>query len=87
MAAGSSSKDVTRLTPIDDPPRAGLHQTVVDRLLETTPPQIIYLSCNPVTQARDIAPLLEKYHVTLVQPFNFFPRTLHIENLVVLERN
>ena len=74
-------------TIILDPPRAGLHQTVVDRLLETTPPQIIYLSCNPVTQSRDIAPLLEKYHVTLVQPFNFFPRTPHIENLVVLERN
>ncbi len=74
-------------TIIIDPPRAGLHQIVVDRLLELVPPQIIYLSCNPVTQARDIAPLLEKYHMTTVQPFNFFPRTPHIENLVVLERN
>ena len=71
-------------TIIVDPPRAGLHTAVVERLVEMTPPQIIYLSCNPVTQARDIAPLLTKYKIDLVQPFNFFPRTPHIENLVVL---
>ncbi|MGE5309994.1 MAG: class I SAM-dependent RNA methyltransferase, partial [Sphaerimonospora mesophila] len=77
---------VSDATIIVDPPRAGLHTAVLQRLLEARPPQIIYLSCNPVTQARDIAPLLEKYRIELMQPFNFFPRTPHIENLVVLNR-
>lgn len=71
-------------TVIVDPPRAGLHATVVEQILEVLPPQVIYLSCNPITQARDIAPMLNKYKIDLVQPFNFFPRTPHIENLVVL---
>jgi 23S rRNA (uracil1939-C5)-methyltransferase len=73
-------------TIIVDPPRAGLHRAVVDRLLEVLPPTIIYLSCNPTTQARDIKPLLDTYQTKLMQPYNFFPRTPHIENLVVLER-
>lgn len=72
-------------TIILDPPRAGLHETVVKRILEILPPQVIYLSCNPITQARDIAPMLGKYKIDLLQPFNFFPRTPHIENLVVLK--
>lgn len=70
---------------IVDPPRAGLHADVVDRLLETKPPRIIYLSCNPVTQARDIALLLESYKIVRQQGYNFFPRTPHIEHLIVLD--
>jgi len=72
-------------TIIVDPPRAGLDKTVTDRLLEAAPSRIIYLSCNPVTQARDVALLEEKYKITSHQGYNFFPRTPHIENLVVLD--
>lgn len=71
---------------IVDPPRAGLHADVVDRLLEQLPPRIVYLSCNPVTQARDVALLSEKYHIVHHQGYNLFPRTPHIENLVVLDK-
>lgn len=70
---------------IVDPPRVGLHESVVHRLLEVAPPRIIYLSCNPVTQARDVARLAEKYGVRSHQGYNFFPRTPHIEHLVVLD--
>lgn len=73
-------------TIILDPPRAGLHPDVVHRLLETKPPRIIYLSCNPVTQARDTALLAEVYGIRAHQGYNFFPRTPHIEHLVVLDR-
>jgi len=69
---------------IVDPPRAGLHADVADRLLETLPKRIIYLSCNPVTQARDVALLREKYQIIHHKGYNFFPRTPHIEHLVVL---
>ena len=72
-------------TVILDPPRAGCHIKLLEKLLEQTPPTIIYLSCNPATQARDIKILSEKYQTTHIQPFNFFPRTPHIENLVVLK--
>ena len=71
---------------IVDPPRAGLHTDVTNRLLETAPPRIIYLSCNPVTQARDVSLLQEKYEIVHHQGYNFFPRTPHIEHLVVLDR-
>lgn len=71
---------------IVDPPRAGLHADVANRLLETEPPRIIYLSCNPVTQARDVSLLQEKYEIVHHQGYNFFPRTPHIEHLVVLDR-
>jgi len=70
---------------IVDPPRAGLHQDVVDQLLAVLPERIIYLSCNPVTQARDVMLLQEKYAISAHQGYNFFPRTPHIENLVVLD--
>ena len=75
-------------TVILDPPRAGCAPELVARLAEVAPPQIIYLSCNPATQARDVAGLLASGHFTLVaaQAFNFFPHTPHIENLVVLAR-
>jgi 23S rRNA (uracil1939-C5)-methyltransferase len=73
-------------TIIVDPPRAGLHEDVVKKLLETTPDRIIYLSCNPVTQARDVALLGAVYGVKSHRGYNFFPRTPHIEHLVVLDR-
>jgi len=72
-------------TIIVDPPRAGLHKDVIDRLLEINPGRIIYLSCNPVTQARDVALLAEKYGIRAHRGYNFFPRTPHIEHLVVLD--
>lgn len=72
-------------TIIVDPPRAGLHTDVIERLLETKPSRIIYLSCNPVTQARDVAMLSEHYGIRYHRGYNFFPRTPHIENLVVLD--
>lgn len=72
------------ITLIVDPPRAGLHENVCEAILERRPSQIIYLSCNPVTQARDIAKLLPYYKIVHQRAFNFFPRTPHIENLVVL---
>jgi 23S rRNA (uracil1939-C5)-methyltransferase len=71
---------------IFDPPRAGLHDKVVERTLEAFPPQVIYLSCNPATQARDLAKLQEKYTIAYFEGFNFFPHTPHIETLAVLER-
>jgi 23S rRNA (uracil1939-C5)-methyltransferase len=69
-----------------DPPRAGLHHDVIDRLLETKPSRIIYLSCNPVTQARDVALLAEVYGIKAHTGYNFFPATPHIEHLVVLDK-
>lgn len=71
---------------IVDPPRAGMHKDIIDRLLEVTPSRIIYLSCNPVTQARDVALLAKKYGIRAHKGYNFFPRTPHIEHLVILDR-
>lgn len=68
-----------------DPPRAGLHAKVIDRILEAKPPKIVYLSCNPITQARDIALLQAQYKVTNIEGYNFFPRTPHIESLALLK--
>lgn len=73
-------------TVILDPPRAGCDQKLINKLIEITPERIIYLSCNPSTQARDVKHLIEKYHIEEVIAFNFFPHTPHIENLVVLSR-
>jgi 23S rRNA (uracil1939-C5)-methyltransferase len=72
-------------TIILDPPRAGLHKKVIERISEVRPPQIIYLSCNPSTQARDVKLLDEFYDISFAQGYNFFPRTPHIESLIVLE--
>lgn len=69
-----------------DPPRAGCDKKLIDKLLEVAPAKIIYLSCNPATQARDAKYLLEKYQLNLVKTFNFFPHTPHIENLIVLSK-
>ncbi|MBR2658522.1 class I SAM-dependent RNA methyltransferase [Candidatus Saccharibacteria bacterium] len=71
-------------TVILDPPRAGCDEKLINRILEVEPKTIIYLSCNPATQARDIKILLEKYKIKDVKTFNFFPRTPHIENLAIL---
>lgn len=69
-----------------DPPRAGLHTDVITKLLATQPQRILYLSCNPVTQARDVALLAAYYGITYHRGYNFFPRTPHSEHLVVLDR-
>ena len=73
-------------TIIVDPPRAGLHENVTEKLLEAAPQRIIYLSCNPVTQARDCQRLSEQYAISFNRAYNFFPRTPHIEHLVVLDK-
>ncbi len=71
---------------ITDPPRAGMHQDVVDVILFAEPQRIVYVSCNPATQARDLQLLDPKYKVTAVQPVDMFPHTHHVENVVLLER-
>jgi 23S rRNA (uracil1939-C5)-methyltransferase len=70
---------------IVDPPRAGLHDDIIQKILLEKPKRLIYLSCNPVTQARDISKLLGVYGIRFHQGYNFFPRTPHIEHLVVLD--
>ena len=70
---------------ITDPPRAGMHEDVVKTILFAEPKRIVYVSCNPATQARDLALLDEKYEVTKVQPVDMFPHTQHVENVVQLK--
>ena len=74
------------MTVIVDPPRAGCDKKLIEKFLEILPAKIIYLSCNPATQARDVKVLSEKYAISRVVPFNFFPKTPHIENLIILKR-
>ena len=69
---------------ITDPPRAGMHEDVVNVILNAAPKRIVYVSCNPATQARDLALLDVKYKVTKVQPVDMFPHTQHVENVVQL---
>lgn len=69
---------------ITDPPRSGMHPDVVKTLLDIAPQKIVYVSCNPATQARDIALLYEKYEVTKVQPVDMFPHTHHVENVILM---
>lgn len=71
---------------IVDPPRAGMHGDVVQVILDAEPDRIVYVSCNPATQARDLSLLDGKYRVTAVQPVDMFPHTHHVENVVRLER-
>lgn len=71
---------------IVDPPRAGMHGDVVNVILNAEPERIVYVSCNPATQARDLALLDEKYKVVRVQPVDMFPHTHHVENVVKLQR-
>ena len=71
---------------ITDPPRAGMHQDVINVILGASPKRIVYVSCNPATQARDLALLDADYKVTTVQPVDMFPHTPHVENVVLLEK-
>jgi 23S rRNA (uracil1939-C5)-methyltransferase len=71
---------------ITDPPRAGMHEDVVNVILNAEPKRIVYVSCNPATQARDLQMLDVKYKVTAVQPVDMFPHTHHVENVVLLEK-
>ena len=73
-------------TVILDPPRSGCHKDLITKLNEVKPKKIIYLSCNPATQARDLKALTEQYDLSRIVPFNFFPKTTHIENLAILTR-
>jgi 23S rRNA (uracil1939-C5)-methyltransferase len=70
---------------ITDPPRAGMHEKLVKKLLDIAAPTVVYVSCNPATQARDLSMLAEKYSVEKIQPVDMFPHTLHIENVVQLK--
>jgi 23S rRNA (uracil1939-C5)-methyltransferase len=72
---------------ITDPPRAGMHPDVIARLLEMEPPRMVYISCNPATQARDLTELSKKYTITRIQPVDMFPHTHHVENVVELNLN
>lgn len=71
---------------ITDPPRAGMHEDVVKTILSASPEKVVYISCNPSTQARDIFLLSEKYNVARVQPVDMFPHTHHVENVVLLDK-
>ncbi|MCC8147083.1 MAG: 23S rRNA (uracil(1939)-C(5))-methyltransferase RlmD [Bacteroidales bacterium] len=71
---------------ITDPPRAGMHDDVISTILFAEPQKIVYVSCNPATQARDLNLLNEKYKVSKVQPVDMFPHTHHVENVVLLEK-
>ena len=87
----AKSEDVTEYiapdqTVILDPPRAGCDAKLIEKLNEIKPKSIIYLSCNPITQARDIAMLQGNYAIKEITPYNFFPRTPHIESLAILVR-
>ncbi len=70
---------------ITDPPRAGMHDDVTNKILDIAPERIVYVSCNPATQARDLQLLDKKYKVLKVQPVDMFPQTHHVENVVLLE--
>ena len=71
---------------ITDPPRAGMHTDVINVILQAAPTRIVYVSCNPTTQARDVELLSDKYKVTAVQPVDMFPHTQHVENVILLEK-
>jgi 23S rRNA (uracil1939-C5)-methyltransferase len=70
---------------VTDPPRAGMHEKLVRKFLDISAPLVVYVSCNPATQARDLKLLSEKYEVTKIQPVDMFPHTHHIENVVQLK--
>ena len=72
---------------ITDPPRAGMHNNVISTILFAAPKRIVYVSCNPATQARDVSLLSTDYHITKVQPVDMFPQTHHVENVLLMERN
>jgi 23S rRNA (uracil1939-C5)-methyltransferase len=71
---------------ITDPPRAGMHKDVVKSVISVSPEKVVYISCNPATQARDIAIMSDHYMVKRIQPVDMFPHTHHVENIILLER-
>ncbi|HCA82793.1 MAG TPA: 23S rRNA (uracil(1939)-C(5))-methyltransferase RlmD [Flavobacteriales bacterium] len=71
---------------ITDPPRAGMHEDVIQTILKAAPEKIVYVSCNPATQARDLALMKDNYSIEVVQPVDMFPQTHHVENVVLLVR-
>jgi len=71
---------------ITDPPRGGMHEKVIRSIMNALPDRILYISCNPATQSRDITLLSEAYRITAVQPVDMFPQTVHMENVVLLRR-
>ena len=73
-------------TIIVDPPRSGLHPDVVKSIIDYAPEKIIYVSCNPTTQARDLQMIKKKYTISKVQPVDMFPHTFHIENVIRLDK-
>lgn len=72
---------------VTDPPRAGMHEDVVRQILQAAPRRIVYVSCNPATQARDLQALCQGYRILEVQPVDMFPHTYHVENIVLLEKS
>jgi 23S rRNA (uracil1939-C5)-methyltransferase len=80
--ASSGKPDVI----ITDPPRAGMHEDVINIIVSAAPERIVYISCNPATQSRDIQLLSKLYYVAIVQPVDMFPHTHHVENVVLLKR-
>ena len=71
---------------ITDPPRAGMHEDVISVILNAAPKRIVYVSCNPATQARDLAMMVGHYEIKAIQPVDMFPKTAHVENVVLLEK-
>ena len=69
---------------ITDPPRTGMHNDVTDTILRAAPERIVYVSCNPATQARDIARMADQYEIVRIQPVDMFPHTHHVENVALL---
>ena len=73
-------------TPLPDPPRSGMHEDVVRAIIKAAPERIVYVSCNPASQARDLQILDEFYSVVKYQPVDMFPHTTHVENVMLLTR-
>jgi 23S rRNA (uracil1939-C5)-methyltransferase len=71
---------------ITDPPRAGMQREVVGSIIAAGPERVVYVSCNPSTQARDIALMSEQYRVMKIQPVDMFPHTHHVENVILMEK-
>lgn len=70
---------------ITDPPRAGMHADVIDQIIKLQPKRVVYVSCNPATQARDLALLAPNFRILAIQPIDMFPHTQHVENIALLE--
>jgi 23S rRNA (uracil1939-C5)-methyltransferase len=70
---------------ITDPPRSGMHEKVIEQIIKTRPARIVYVSCNPATQARDLALMKDFYRIAKLQPVDMFPHTHHVENVALLE--